>query len=78
MRSQKKWGISISVQKDNHNIIKLCNKEFRTLEIQDQQSTELGIQDDIVVQGMTDGEEVDTGHQSQEKVVQGVWKNASG
>lgn len=45
---------------------------------QHQQSTELGTWGDIVVQGVTDGEEVDIGHQSQEKVVQRVWKNTSG
>ena len=33
--SQKKWGISKSVEKDSRNTIKLCNKEFRALNTQD-------------------------------------------
>jgi hypothetical protein len=33
--SQKKCGISTSPQKDSFNTMKLCNKEFRELMIQD-------------------------------------------
>ena len=35
LSSQKKWGICISGQKDNHNTIKLCSKEFKAKRTQD-------------------------------------------
>ena len=35
LKSQKKWRISKTVQKDNRNTSKFCNKEFTALSIQD-------------------------------------------
>ena len=39
LTSQKKWGISKSVQKGSHNTIMLCIKEFRALMIQDSKTS---------------------------------------